>query len=463
MAGDVVVPAARGAGLRRRAAVTASAVVASLVSQRVLLPFLDADALRQSFPGPALLSILTAGDLRSLSWGALGLRPFFAGFLLVEVIAVVVPALRPLRNGPAAERARLTRAAWGASLLIAAVQGWGLAVSLAGLRDTFGEPVLVPSFLPTLGVAAGAVLGTAALGAAAVLVSRHGVGNGFALLFAVEALQLVLDTALRASLVPRGMWTEAGALLVFAAAVLPVVLAMRPRGGASGPRIPVPTCGLWLLEGPAAIVSFPARLAAWLPAAAPLAAWMGRALRSDVAYALLAVPLTGALAFAFSRLFTPPAGVVRAHEAAAPELLDQGGIDSVRRALRSAEARSLALAVGVAALPEVASGLGVPVALHVGTLLAVFIVAAVIRDLRAEAAARAGGSALASVWPVHRVYAVDPVLQALSRAGIPAHARGLHYRTLFHAFAAYAPIEILVPAERAADAEVVCRPMVGAG
>ena len=38
----------------------------------------------------------------------------------------------------------------------------------------------------------------------------------------------------------------------------------------------------------------------------------------------------------------------------------------------------------------------------------------------------------------------------------PAHARSRHYRALFHAFAAYAPIEILVPVGRAADAEVVC-------
>jgi hypothetical protein len=189
---------------------------------------------------------------------------------------------------------------------------------------------------------------------------------------------------------------------------------------------------------------------------------MDRTLRSDVAYAIVAVPLTAVLAAGFSRAFAPPGGVVRAYQAAAPEPLDEAATTAVRRALRSANARSLALAVGVSAFPAVASGVGVPVALHVGTLLSVFIVTAVARDLWEEAAARSRGLVVAIGWPVHRVYAVDPLLAALSRAGIPADARTRHYRALFHAFAPYAPIEILVPPERAADAEMVCARVLAA-
>jgi hypothetical protein len=182
---------------------------------------------------------------------------------------------------------------------------------------------------------------------------------------------------------------------------------------------------------------------------------------SDVAYAMVAIPLTGVLAAAFSRAFCPRGSVVRAYEAAAPGLLDGTATAAVRRALRSANARSFALAVGVSAFPVVASGVDVPAALPIGSLLSAFIVAAVTKDVWAEAAARERHPVLASAWPVHRVDAVDPVLAALSRAGIPAHARSRQYRVLFHVFAPYAPIEIFVPVERVADAEVVCARVLG--
>jgi preprotein translocase subunit SecY len=455
VSGELVVPASRSASLARRAAVTAAAVALLLLSQRLLLPFIDRDAMMQTFAGIGLLSAVTGGSLLFVSWGALGLEPFFAAFVLVELIAVAVPALRQLRHGSATGRARLTRAAWMVAVVLAAVQGWGLAVSLTGIRDAFGEAALASSLVPMVSVAAGAALGTVGLGASAVIVTRHGLGNGFAVLFAVEALQVSLGAAVRTLLAPRGTWTETGALLVLAAAVLPFVFAARPRGGA-GPRIPVPTCGLALVLGPAAIVYFPAKLAVWVPALAPLARRIEVVLVGEAAWAAVAIPLTAALALAFSRAFCPAGDVVLAYGRAAPESLDEAATAAVRRALRSAHGRSFALAMGVAAFPAVAWGVGVPVAIPGEALFAAFIVAAVARDLGDEATARAGGAALVSAWPVHRVYAVEPVLAALARAGIPAHARSRHYRALFHVFAPFAPIEILVAQEQVGEVEAVC-------
>jgi hypothetical protein len=456
----IAAPASRSAGLPRRAAVTAGAIALFLVAQRIVLPFLDRESMLRTLTSGSL-SILTGGALRPVSWGALGLWPFFAAFLLVETVAVVLPSARPLRHVPEG-RARLGRAAWAVAVALSAIQGWGLAVALQHVSDPFGYPALDPAPAPMLGLAAAVTIGTVGLGVAAVLVSRHGLGNGFAVLFAVEAAELVLWSALRAQQSPQGTSTEEGRLLVFVASALPFVLAARPRAG-EGPRVPAPTSGLAVVQAPAAILAFSWQLAAWIPGAAPLASWIDDAVASEATYAAVAVALTAAIAAALSRAFCPAADVVRAYDAAAPEPLDEAGVHRVRRALRSSHLRSFALVIGVAAFPAAAWHVGAPIGLSTEVIFAAFVVVAVARDLRAEARARAGGAALVSAWPLHQVYAVEPVCDALARAGIAAHGRGRRYRVLFHFFAPYAPIEILVPAERAGEAEAVCSRVAGGG
>lgn len=52
-------------------------------------------------------------------------------------------------------------------------------------------------------------------------------------------------------------------------------------------------------------------------------------------------------------------------------------------------------------------------------------------------------------------------LQALASAGIQAFPRESRFRLLFHFFAPFAPIEILVPPERAAEADAICARVAG--
>jgi hypothetical protein len=63
---------------------------------------------------------------------------------------------------------------------------------------------------------------------------------------------------------------------------------------------------------------------------------------------------------------------------------------------------------------------------------------------------------MVAVRELHPVFAVEPVLRALGAAGIEPLARTRHFRALFHFFAPYAQIEILVPSERAAEAQAIC-------
>jgi hypothetical protein len=70
---------------------------------------------------------------------------------------------------------------------------------------------------------------------------------------------------------------------------------------------------------------------------------------------------------------------------------------------------------------------------------------------------------LVAVWPEHRVYAVDRALSALESADIPALARGIHHRTLWHFYAPYIPVEIMVPQSKSEEARAILQiTMLGA-
>ena len=85
-------------------------------------------------------------------------------------------------------------------------------------------------------------------------------------------------------------------------------------------------------------------------------------------------------------------------------------------------------------------------------LVPLVAVVAVVLDVVAEAAAIRRHGGLVAVWPEHRLYAVDGALAALERGGIPSLARSVHQRVLWHFFAPFIPIQIMVPRERAEEA-----------
>jgi preprotein translocase subunit SecY len=420
------------------------------MSERLPLPFLDRDEIRAF--------VHYGGDVvKQISPLALGIAPFFVAFLLVECVAVVTPRLRRLRHGSATERAQLTRAAWVVAVLLAAAQGWAAATYMQTLRGPSGYPLLDYGLESVLGVAAALVLGTISAGLVAVLVSRHGLGNGFAVFFGVAALESLVGSSRSMLAQPREAWTDASLLFGLTLLVIVPLVVVRLRSKAPGLRVPIPTCGLIPVQLTGAILLFPATLAASFPVLAPLA----KELRLATNVRTAAGPfLAAALAVFLSRVFCPSHAVIRAFQRSRPRAYKGEGAAGVERALSVANRYSAALVVGLVLLPTVATWLGAPVLITVSAGYSVALLIAIALDLVDEAKARAGVGALVTARVLHRAYAVEPALLALADAGITGFARTLRYRTLFHAFAPYAPIEILVPPERAAEADAICARIV---
>jgi hypothetical protein len=57
------------------------------------------------------------------------------------------------------------------------------------------------------------------------------------------------------------------------------------------------------------------------------------------------------------------------------------------------------------------------------------------------------------VWPLHAPLLADFVRDRLTAACIPHHLQAARLRTLLGFFGPFAPITVLVPSDRAADAE----------
>jgi hypothetical protein len=299
-------------------------------------------------------------------------------------------------------------------------------------------------------VAVTLVAGTLVTAWGAVLISWHGVGNGFAILFAVDAIEQLVLGASAAGARSAGAWSETAALFAIClVVVVPLVLARQRRDAEASPQMPLFTCGLAVAQAPSVLLAAIAQVAAL--ASVDLHGPWARA--GAVEHAIVEVGVAAVAAVLFARLFCPADAVVGAFRRAGADGEDAGG---VRAALRAANRRSVAMVVGLVLASELALLLDVPVRVGAQAVLLVAIVLAVAADLRGEVRARALHPALVCARPLHRVYAVAPALEALAAAGIPACARGRHYRGLFHFFAPWAPAEILVPPERAEEAAAIC-------
>ena len=396
------------------------------VTEQVWLPYFDA----ATFAGHDMFG--HAG----MSIVALGVSPWLSSSMLVELAALIVPRWRHLRHGGPAARATLTKASNVLGVAFAFLQAGMLIMWFQGLT---GMDALVDLTSPlTRGVLLCTLVAGACVCRAAVdVVARFGIGNGFVVLtFSTGAFELVrrgheMFTAaqLSGSLAPQQL-----TVLVASVAVAVATWALvRGRDDDDDDFVPTPSAGV-----------VPAVIGTTIAANLLLLGLdLGHhviLVQSGIAGVIMA--LTFPL-FVLCFSSSTRAATVRARLAgrAAPGAAD---LDSAHAGSR----RALPPTIGLLVVFVVAWCLGAP-------SLAIVLLVVVSKDVLFELQARRLRSDLVAVWPLHRFDLVAPVLAALRAEGIAADLRGAHYRAVFHFFAPYAPVEILVDRADADRAVVV--------
>lgn len=411
----VVAPAATSRGDADRSGnglalvVTAAAAATAPLLMRIPLPFVDVDAVAR-MPGTS------GADLRSLSVGAAGLAPWLTAAVVVEIVAALVPSLRPMRHD--ARRLHLLRASYALGLVLAAVQAI-TAVRWMQSIDVGHGAIIALDLSTTALVVATMTAGACVAPLAAELVRRFGVGNGWVAVIAggtvghgVAWLRSIAASVQSEELEPMA------ALVALTCVAVPLFVTwrfVRPFDNLAHPDpdvAPRPSAGLVALPIAFATPGIVASLASFSSSLPALS-------RGDLAL----LSAAGAVAVAAFAL----CAVVFTHEQAG----DRSRAMPASVVLNAAVFGSWAL-VQRSSFPAL-------------DVVGVAFIAAAAKDLALELRARSTSGPLASIAMHARFASAATQLRALNDGGIRAVPRAAHYRALLHFFAPLAPIEVLVP------------------
>ena len=136
-------------------------------------------------PGVLTSSLqLTAGVVARLSLFALGLVPYFSAAILIRLLSVVWRGLNALERSGEAGRRSIARLTLALTLVLAAFQAYGIASALKDVPNLVSDPEgwFVITATATM------VGGVFALIFLSEQITRHGIGNGLALVLSVGFL-----------------------------------------------------------------------------------------------------------------------------------------------------------------------------------------------------------------------------------------------------------------------------------
>ncbi len=214
--------------LKKRILFTALALIVYRIGAHIPTPGIDAHALSAFFDqvGGTLLGffdLFTGGALRRLSVLGLGIMPYISASIILQLLAVVYPAIEKLSKEGEQGRKKITQYTRYGTVLLSAIQALGIAIGLETMRSPAGE-LVVPHpgwafrFMTTMTLTAGAIF----LMWLGEQITERGIGNGISLLIFAGIIVLVPQAIVSTwQLLSTG---EMGALTFLAVAALMVLV-----------------------------------------------------------------------------------------------------------------------------------------------------------------------------------------------------------------------------------------------
>ena len=379
-------------------------------------------------------------DVSRVGIVGLGVMPLLTAFALVELAALIVPRWRKLRHSGPEGRRKLGRAVAVVAIAVAAAQAYFIAVYLESLSRGGAEVVTSPGLAFRAMTVGTLVAGTMVAAWLASIIGHRGIGNGYIVLLVAGYLEYA----------PWGAVAGTGAQAAFAMValvclVIVIVIALGTRLGSDREvHVPLPASGLAPISGAGGLAMVPAQLAALGLALPPALLAIFSSATNRAAVELVLVIAT---TFAWSAVFARPGLWRRVHAKAGLAPVDR------RSWLRATIASAVILFV-VDALALV-SARAAPAAAALFDPIVLFLVVATMLDAADEVRDRRRG--LIPVWPLHTPLVTDAVRHELAAAGIDHHLQASRLRALLWFFGPYVPIMVLVPPDRAPDAERILR------
>ena len=173
--------------LRKKLLITLLLLAAVRLGAAIPNPLISGDVINQFMSGNSLfslLNIMSGGAFANMNIFALGVSPYINASIIMSLLTIAIPRLEELNEQGEAGRKDIERYTKWLALVLALIQGFGIAFSM---RDYY-------VWNPVLCVALSTVLYTA--GAAAVMwigeqITKKGIGNGISLIIMINILSQI--------------------------------------------------------------------------------------------------------------------------------------------------------------------------------------------------------------------------------------------------------------------------------
>jgi len=189
--------------LVRRIAFTIGALLLYRLGTYIPLPGINPDIWEQLFRTQqggilGMFNMFAGGGLHRMAILALGLLPYWSAAVIIQLLSVVWRGLKSFERSGEAGRRKIARYTLVLTLLMAGFQAYGIALGLKGAAYVVDNP----DGWFVLSATASIVGGTFFLVWLSEQITRHGIGNGLALIF-LAGIAAELPSAL-ANMLERG-------------------------------------------------------------------------------------------------------------------------------------------------------------------------------------------------------------------------------------------------------------------
>ena len=173
--------------LKARLLFTLGALIVYRIGTHIPLPGVDAHILADIFEKKSkgilgMFDMFSGGALQRMAIFALNIMPYISASIIVQLMAAVVPAMEQLKKEGELGRKKLSQYTRYLTVLIAMVQGYGLAVGLESMTGSSGSAVMDPGLFFRATTVVTLVGGTVFLMWLGEQITARGIGNGTSLI-----------------------------------------------------------------------------------------------------------------------------------------------------------------------------------------------------------------------------------------------------------------------------------------
>src|SRR5450432_2113876 len=173
--------------LKNRIWFTLGALVIYRLGTYIPIPGIDPTILTEIFSRNAggilgMFDMFSGGALGRMTIFALNIMPYISASIIIQLLTAVSPTLEALKKEGESGRKKLNQYTRFGTVALAAVQAYGIAVGLEGLRGGGGSAVLDPGLFFRLVTVITLTGGTVFLMWLGEQITARGVGNGISLI-----------------------------------------------------------------------------------------------------------------------------------------------------------------------------------------------------------------------------------------------------------------------------------------